>query len=120
MGRHATFTHRDGAYDFKNQEGADPDGSLYIVQDGNVPLKQASVGIGMSGAGTFVVDGQPNKTLTFTPKPQYWIAFGSFRTGEVLDIQAVTQDAQINFLPGVNTMRATLNMDNTWTIEAVK
>lgn len=104
------------AYDFIDQGPGPRQGSLYINQTGDVPLKQASVGIGMSGAGTFVVQAQPHLQLTFTPHPRYYVAFGTFTQGEVLDIQSLTNIAEVDFPSGVYSMTAVLNADNTWTI----
>jgi len=113
-----TFTHdaQHGAYTFKDQTAGSA-GSLTIVEDNTIPLKQASVGIGMSGAGTFVVQAQPNLSLIFTPHPQYWITFGNYTQGEVLDITSITNAALLSFPTGVYSLVATLNQDNTWTIE---
>lgn len=74
------------------------------------------VGIGMSGSPTFVVNAQPNMNLTFTPHPEYWIAFGNFNAGEVIDVQAISNAAKIDFPPGIVAMNVTLNQDNTWEI----
>ncbi len=111
-----TLTHAGGAYDFINQTKGPQPGILYITEDSTIPLKQASVGIGMSGFGTFVVQAQPNFNLTFTPHPQYFIAFGDFEQGEVLDIGQINNPAEVAFPPGVFSMTAILNADNSWTI----
>jgi len=106
----------DKAYNFVNQTAGTPQGSLYIKEDGTIPLKEASVGIGMSGAGTFAVQAQPNMNLTFTPHPEYWVAFGNYDKGEVLNTQEMTNCSPVEFPPGIYTMDAILNKDNSWTI----
>ncbi|QRK09334.1 hypothetical protein JQX13_04080 [Archangium violaceum] len=111
------FTHEGGAYTFTNQSKGPKSGTLYIAQSASIPLKQAAVGIGMSGKGTFVVQSQPNLNLTFTPHPKYWITFGNYDQGEVLDIGAITNPAEIEFPPGVYSMTAILNKDNSWTVK---
>ncbi|MNV16064.1 hypothetical protein D3C71_1068170 [compost metagenome] len=111
-----SLTYNSG-YQFADQTSGEPVGSLYIKMDSTVPLKQASVGIGMSGAATFVVPAQPNMNLTFTPHPEYWIAFGNFEQGEVLDMQELTNTEKIDFPPGIQEMTVTLNQDNTWKVE---
>lgn len=69
------------------------EGSLFISQGPEVPgdgdPEQGSVGIGMSGAGTFVVPTDPDGGggIQFTVNPIYWIAFGQHTKGTV-----VTQD----------------------------
>ncbi|MEV4664107.1 hypothetical protein AB0J85_19410 [Micromonospora echinofusca] len=56
-----------------------------VKQDDSVPgpdsSAQGSVGIGMSGAGTFVVSTQPNAGVEFEITPTYRLAFGSYTAG---------------------------------------
>lgn len=111
-----TFSNDGGMYTFQNQQAGAQAGSLYIREDASVPLKQASVGIGMSGAGTFAVQAQPNMNLVFTPHPKYYITFGEFTPGEVLDITSITDKAEIKFPSGVTSMTALLREDNTWSV----
>ena len=111
-----TFTNLGGAYTFYNQMKGPRAGSLYITEDGTIPAGQASVGIGMSGFGTFAVQAQPNMNLVFTPHPEYWISFGNYVQGQVVDISSMNNPAQIQFPPNVYSMTAILNPDNTWTI----
>ncbi len=110
------FTNTGGAYTFQNQKKGPQNGSMYIRQDGTIAANQVAVGIGMSGSGTFVVQGQPNVSAIFTPHPKYWITFGSFLEGEVLDISTITNPAEIAFPPNVYSMTAILGQDNLWTI----
>lgn len=112
-----TLDYQQSAYEFTNQTvGAEP-GSLYITETQNIPLSQAAVGIGMSGVGTFVVQAQPNLNLVFTPHPTYWITFGTYQPGQVLDIEEINNPAQITFPPNVYSMTAILQPDNTWTVQ---
>jgi hypothetical protein len=99
---------------------ADPEkaGNLYIVQDGTIPQDQAAVGIGMGGQGSLVVQAQPNLTYAFiAPNPQYWITFGSFQTGQVLDVGDLsTPVAKIDFPDNVDSMTAVLDPEERWTV----
>ncbi|SHJ90006.1 hypothetical protein SAMN04488028_10274 [Reichenbachiella agariperforans] len=105
------------AYSFENQTAGSEDGSLYINEKRNVGANECSVGIGMSGNGTFVVNSQPNMQLQFTPHPKYWITFGTFTQGEVLDLEKITATAQeIAFPVNQYNLEVTLNEDNTWTV----
>ncbi len=106
----------NGAFLFEGQGTATPAGSLYIDQTPNIPLYTASVGIGMSGSGTFAVQAQPNINATFTPHPKYWMAFGQFTPGDVLDIQQMSNIVEIDFPANVYTMYVTFNADNSWTV----
>lgn len=103
-------------YTFANQTQGPNTGSLYIVEDPSVGVAQASVGIAMSGAGVFAVNAEPNLNLIFTPEPVYWITFGMYEQGDVMDITEITNSAKVQFPPGVYSMTATLNADNTWTV----
>ncbi|MEO1085625.1 MAG: protein rhiA, partial [Acidobacteriota bacterium] len=104
------------AYTFQDQQQGPRSGTLSILQSNLVTPQQASVGIGMSGFGTFAVPGQPNVTAMFTPHPEYWITFGKYQQGEVLDITTITESARIQFPANVSSMDVTLNADNTWTV----
>ena len=110
--------YEEGAYTFLNGQavGQPQLGNLYIQELDTVPLNGASVGIGMSGAGTFVTAAEPNINLVFTPRPQYWVAAGTFEAGQVLSLQELTGSSHVAFPPGVFAMTAVLNQDNTWTI----
>lgn len=112
-----TFTNNGGAYTFQNLTAGPSQGNLYIQQAGTIPADQASVGVGMSGFGTFVVQAEPNMNLIFTPQPEYWITFGNYIQGQVMDITEVSNPGQIQFPANVYSMTATLNSDNTWTIQ---
>lgn len=111
-----TFTNTAGAFMFTNQTAGPNQGSLYVMQDKTIPSNAAAVGIGMSGAGTFAVPSQPNMTLIFSPHPKYWVTFGTYEAGEVLDITAISKKAEIKYPVNVYTMTATFQEDNTWTV----
>lgn len=111
-----TFTQKGGIYTFQSQQKGPESGNLYIKEDSTIPEADVAVGVGMSGAGTFVQQGELNKTLIFTPHPEYWITFGTHTQGEVMDITDISNPAQIQFPTNVYSMTATLNADNTWTI----
>ncbi|MCK4261277.1 MAG: hypothetical protein KAX49_20055, partial [Halanaerobiales bacterium] len=105
------MTKNDNEFTFKDQvKGIS--GVLEIVQDNTIPMHLVFVGIGMSGAGTFVKQARPNMSYIFTPQPKYWIIFGDIEQGEVLDmnlicdkhpVAQITQcnyPAQLDFPPG--------------------
>jgi hypothetical protein len=113
-----TYTNNGGAYTFKDQVAGPSQGKLYIAEDGTIPSNMSSVGIGMSGAGTFVRQAQPNMNLIFTPHPVYWITFGNFVPGQVLDITEITNPGTLQFPVNVYSLTAILNPNNTWTIKS--
>lgn len=111
------LTSATGAYTFERLP-ASPNfhaGNLYIQQSGDVPLREASVGIGMSGASAYVAPTEPDRTLVFTPQPEYWVAGGSFVQGQVLDIEQMTSQAPLEFPSGVFSLTATLS-ESGWSI----
>jgi hypothetical protein len=112
-----TLTYLGGAYTFSNQGKGPKPGPLYIQEDASIPIKKASVGIGMSGSATFVVQAQPNLSLNFTPLPKYYIVFGDYTQGEALDFREMTNTAEIVFPNNIYSMTAILNTDNSWTVD---
>jgi hypothetical protein len=97
---------------------APPSGSLVINDASNVPNNTFSVGIGMSGTGTYVVQAGPNLKHTFTPTPSYWVAAGSnVKVGTVLNIQTITQTAEAKFPVNVFSLTGTLDQSNKWTFK---
>ncbi|WP_298418316.1 hypothetical protein [uncultured Kordia sp.] len=111
-----TFTKEDGAFQFKDLTTDPNTGALTIICDQTIPQNQASVGIGMSGAGTLVAQAQPNMNYRFETKSNYKITFGNFIQGQVIDPSLLYLVGSINFPANVYSMTATLNPDNTWTI----
>jgi hypothetical protein len=117
LGARVDFNHDGTGYFFENETAGTPN-KLSIAQGASIPSNQASVGIGMSGSGTFAVQAQPRMNAIFAPHPEYWITFGNISQGEVMDITSVTsQSGKIEFPNGVYSMAAILNEDNTWTVK---
>jgi len=105
-----------GATTFANASGTGALGSLTIQQLSNVAPDQTSVGIGMSGSGTFAVQAAPNMTAVFTPHPNYWVIFGNYETGDVMDIEDVTGAVELTYGGSLTSRRATLAIDNLITV----
>lgn len=87
-------------------------GSLTIQQLSNVVPNRTAVGVGMSGAGTFVVQAAPNMTAVFTPHPNYWVVFGNYRTGQVMDIEDVTGEVEVTYAGSLTSRTALLQPNN--------
>lgn len=107
----------DNAYTFTSTpvKGAKA-GTLYISESTNIPLRQASIGIGMSNSGTFAVQSQPILTRGFTPHPSYHLVAGSYEPGEVLDVSAITDALDVPYPSGVFKRTAILDQNNGWTL----
>lgn len=111
----AVQLHRsDRAYNFERlaPDSSRHSGNLYIEQGGDVPLREASVGIGMSGKGTHAVEAQPNLHLIFTPHPRYWLIAGDFELGEVLDMAEVSNAIEIDYYGAQTNKRLSYTMSN--------
>ncbi len=108
------FTVDPGPHLTTPAEGS-PAGTLIINDDNNVPAGVYSVGIGMSGAGTFAVQAGPNLTHKFTPTPTYWIGAGNnIQVGKVLDIVTSNPVSEVSYPHNIYDLSYTLNDQNKW------
>lgn len=103
-------------FQFTDQQSGQP-GSLVINCDSSVPPGTVSVGIGMSDEGTFCVQAQPNMMNSFTPQPSYWLVFGEYEQGQVLDVDRMSDAVRVEFPGNVYDMRVTINADGSFTID---
>lgn len=108
------FTKEYDAYRFAETIKPTREGTLGIYTDQTVPHGEASVGIGMSGNGTFAVTATPNYSFLFKPHPRYWVVFGTYKVGEVMDIESMSNAVEIVFDPGIYEKNLILQSDNTW------
>lgn len=108
------FTKTGGAYMFTTPLRPGTPGELRIQTDDTIPIDEASVGIGMSGQPALAISAGPNLDYAFIPHPEYWIAFGDYIEGEVIDLNMVTQTAKVVFPRNVYSLSMTLQEDNTW------
>ncbi|MDB5040547.1 MAG: rhiA [Candidatus Eremiobacteraeota bacterium] len=106
----------DRAFTFVDSRQSGHAGVLSIIGDVTIPPGMASAGIGMSGQPTFLMPAAPNTIYEFVPHTQYWIAFGTYASSQVLDVTALGDAAQIGFPDGISAMDATLNPEGTWKI----
>jgi hypothetical protein len=113
----AYFDKQNGAYLFgdPSQATSPSEGALAITTSKIIPSNLASVGVGINGKAALAVNATPNYQFTFIPKIKYWLAFGSFREGIVLDINSMVRNiCEIAFPTGVYDLQVTLQEDNTW------
>lgn len=111
------FTKEYDAYKFVETDKSTRTGRLGIYTDQTIPHGEASIGIGMSGNGTFAVTATPNYNFIFLPHPRYWLAFGTYKTGEVMDIESMSNVIEVDFDPDVYEKTVTLKSDNSWKID---
>jgi len=92
-------------------------GTFYVSGDASIAPNTVTMGIGMSGAGTFGVQAQPNYTNVFTPHPSYWLTFGNYQQGQALDVDSMSNAVRIEFPGNVYDMRVTFNADNSFIVD---
>ena len=107
----------NGGFQFINQGAGPIAGSLQVLQDNTIPPRQGAVGIGLGERPVYAVQAQPNISLTFNPKPQYFLTFGNFLEGEVLDLASITNAVALDFPSRTFSLTVTLNPDNTFTVK---
>lgn len=90
-------------------------GTLSIAAGSSIPPGMLSVGTGMSGRATLATQVSPNMQYIFQPHPHYYVAFGDFQAGQVLDPATMTNAFEVVFPPNIFSMTVTLNADGTWT-----
>lgn len=112
-GNKITFTQGKNNYTFADQTNGDKN-QLAIEMDNSVIQDQASVGVSMSGAGTFAIVARPRFNAWFIPHPTYSVALGSYRQGEVMDIAQLSDKYDLEFSGGVTDITLTYNADGTW------
>lgn len=105
----------NGAFQFTNQQ-AGPDPTLfYIRENGDIPVNSSgSVGITMSGSTVYATQARPNNNLTFSPHPQYFLAYGNYQEGQVIDVSTVNNPLELDYETGIYSLTVTLNADDTW------
>lgn len=96
-------------------------GSLFISQGSDVPgygsSNQGSVGIGMSGSGTYIVPTNPDGGggTQFSITPTYWVAFGSHEQGTVVTEDILNFPQEVKFPVGSFSADCTFN-GSSWVV----
>lgn len=111
------LTREQGAFRFGESDNPTKAGKLGIVCDSTIPTGTVSVGVAMSGKPAVACVASPNMKYTFMPHPHYWIAFGKFEEGEVIDINRMTQKFEIKYPVNVFSQTVELGGNNSWAIK---
>lgn len=113
------FTRQDNAFEFAKVDEKTTHGRMGIVCDETIPARTASIGISMSGQSAFACTASPNMKYTFRPHPRYWIAFGKFEEGEVIDLNRMTRKFEIRYEENQYEKVIRLSQNNTWVDESI-
>lgn len=98
---------------FTNLRAGGPPGTLTVRQIDTQFDYPVLVGVGMADRAACAVQAFSNVTTTFIPRHDtYWLVFGSFIAGQVVDIQALSNPLKITFSQSVPVQTAILDMDN--------
>lgn len=90
-------------------------GRIEIHMEESVVQDEASVGVSMSGAGTFAIVARPRFDAWFEPHPNYIVALGSYQKGEVMDLTQLSGMYKLQFKPGKTEVTLTYGSDGVWT-----
>ena len=110
------LTREQGAFRFGNSDNPTKAGKLGVVCDSTIPAGTVSVGVAMSGKPAVACTASPSLKYTFSPHPRYWIAFGKFEEGEVIDVNRMTQKFEITYPVNIYERTVELGPDNTWSL----
>lgn len=102
----------DGGYQFVPAAKQAEAGTIGIFADGNIPNSQASIGIGMNGEPAFATQALMNYNFIFEPKVRYYLVFGNYQQGVVMDLTASTDAFEIAFPKNVFEREIELGDDN--------
>jgi hypothetical protein len=83
--------------------------------DGSVPPNTAAIGWGMAGEPFAALAAVPSFNVIMTPRPDYWVAAGTYQKGEVLNLEEIGRTAALPF-QGRFTLNAVLDSAGNWTI----
>lgn len=116
-GRRSVLLHQSGQGYELDCGSADPEaGFLNFQTDDSVPARRLAVALTVAGRPAFVRPAGPNLGFTFQPDPQYWVAFGPFEAGQVLDFSEMVLTTEIVFPTGRRSAQAAFQRDCTWTV----
>ena len=105
----------DRAYRFVNPIPGPDRSRFYLAESASVPGRSAAaVGVTMGGSTVSAAQARPNQNLAFSPRPRYFIAYGDYEEGDVIDVSAINNPLELPYPAGVYALTTTLNANGTW------
>jgi hypothetical protein len=101
-----------GASEFKPPTATGQPGLLTVQPLANVVPNRMSIGIGMSGSPVAAAQAAPGQTTLFAPRPNYWVMFGNYQTGDVIDVKEISGAVEVAYPDGITSRTATLGPDD--------
>jgi len=103
------------AYTFGKKAAAGSLATIGVNTDDTVQNSECSIAIAVAGKAVAAVQAGPNQAITFTPLPTYWVSFGNFTEGAVVDIASMCNAQELDYGGlGVYTLSYTLDARNKW------
>lgn len=106
------FTYVQGGFTFEDTAKKAPAGTIGIYTSNIIPNGQASFGVGMNGESAFATQAYMNLNFIFTPKVKYYLLFGNYEQGVVMDLTTSTDAFELKFPLNVNYREIELGEDN--------
>ncbi|MGE8202360.1 MAG: hypothetical protein ACN6RL_16030, partial [Variovorax sp.] len=105
----------DRAYRFVNPIPGPDRSRFYLAESASVPGRSAAaVGVTMGGSTVYAAQARPNQNLAFSPRPRYFIAYGDYEEGDVIDVSTINNPLELPYPAGVYALTTTLNANGTW------
>ncbi|MDP9604741.1 UNVERIFIED_ORG: hypothetical protein J2W38_004542 [Variovorax paradoxus] len=102
-------------YRFMNATQGPEQSRFYLAQSAGIPARSAAaVGVTMGGSTVYAVQARPNQNLVIAPHPKYFLAYGDYQEGDVIDASSINNPLELRYPPGVYALTTTLNADDTW------
>ncbi|MDR2419386.1 MAG: hypothetical protein LBD79_10100 [Treponema sp.] len=111
-------------YGYQLISGQPPDkdpakGGMAIIASDSIPNDDVSIGMGIDGKPILAVMATPRYIFTFFPDIKYWVAFGNFKKGEVLDLNSMSPIQELVFPTNVYALDVTLDDVNQWHVQTL-
>lgn len=115
IGNKVEFTQNEYGYTFHQSTAPKDIGKLIIEESELIESRKSSVGIGMCGLGTLIWDAEPSTTLKIEAKFEYWLTYGAFQEGEVLDLKEILDKSiKLEYPPHKYNATVAIMADNSW------
>ncbi len=115
-GAGATLDLGSGSLEPSGQGGGIQPGALQVSVSGGNSGQIATVGVGIDGTTGLVVSIPTGAEWTYEPTSTYYIAFGHFIEGMVLNVALIANAVAIDFSDGTSTFVVTYGKDHQFTV----
>ena len=105
----------NGGLSFTRADRGGSRGTLNLIIDNSIPMRGSfAAGIGMDGTAVAVGEVQPGMNYMYQINPEYRLAFGNFKQGDIIDPRNL-QSTVVNF-SGKSSVKAEYQQNGSWII----